>query len=405
MKLLRSSEGIALVVVVMVMVMLLSIAGAGLLFSSISLKTAGNLKLATQALAVADAGLQHALALLAPGYDFDAQLNCATPPCTVVSETSFPSQPGFTYTVTAQNDGADINSGGSATHDTNNLIILNSRANGPGGTKKEVQAYVKRSLVSFTPPGALYLPASSATITFDGSTGFYISGNDTGYNGLPAANPKPAIIGVAPINDSVGDAFKSALGSSRYNLVQGAGYSAGPPVAPSVTTTTNVFDVNQIALNFYNRPNAVKYLNGLQISCTTSNPCLLGTDSSPQITYIREGSSHAHLDGYVTGSGVLITEGTSHLYGNFEFHGVVISVNLGLTGGTPSPPDDPDKLSIRNNAKVFGALLRGPTNQPQTFDMRNNARIYYSSQGLAAANNLCGYCFPQPARVFAWLDK
>lgn len=416
-KILKGSQGLALFLAIFMMAFFLLFITGGLIFSQLELKKTSNLSLAVQASETADAGLQHALATIEKpwGWNFNAQLNCASPPCpvkdadgiTYISNKPFGS--GFSYTVTAQNDPPDTISPGSPTNDTNNIIILNSTANGPNNTKKEVQAYVKRSLVSFVHPGALYLPASTATITF-GGTGFFITGNDTGYDGLAAPSPKPAITGVAPINNTVRDSFKTALGSSRYNLVRGLGYIASPIVSPSVITTTSdkVYDVNQIASNFYNHPNAVKFLNGQKINCSSSSPCVFGTDANPQITYIREGSDHTHLDGYVTGSGVLVSEGTTHIYGNFDFHGLLVVVNLGLTGGTSSPPDSPDPskpFSMTTNAKVFGAVLRGPTNQPQTFDMQGNAKIYYSSQALTMANNLCGYCVPQPARIFAWLDK
>jgi len=418
-KILKGSQGLALFMVIFVMAFFLLFVTGGLIFSQLDLKKNSNLKLATQALEVADAGLQHALANIENpfGWNFNAQLNCVSPPCTIIPQTSFPSGSAFSYTVTAQNDPPDTISPGSPTNDTNNIIVLNSTAYGPSNTKKEVQAYVKRSLVSFIPPGALYLPASTATITFDNGTGFFITGNDTGYDGLSAPSPKPAITGVASINNTVRDGFKSALGSSRYSLVRGSGYIAAPIVSPSVITTAKVYDVNQIALNFYNHPNAVKFLDGLKTTSSSCpnplpqprpspDPCILGTDASPQITYIRENSSdHIHLEGYVTGSGVLVVDGKSHIYGDFNFHGLLVTVNLGVTGGSENPLDDPDPMSMRNNAKVFGGVLRGPTNHPQKFDMRNNAKIYYSSQALTMVNSLCGSCLPQPARVFAWLDK
>jgi len=324
--------------------------------------------------------------------------------------------------VTARNDEADINNGGSATHDTNKIIILNSTASGPSGTKRIVEAYVKRSVVSFVPPGALYLPASSATVRFDGSSTFFITGNDTDYSGSPPASPQPAIAGAAVINDTVRGAVKSALGSNHYSQVQGSGYVASPTVTPSIMVTGNLFSVNQVAVNFYNHPNAVKFLDGLRTSCPLNlslprpipDPCILGTDPSPQITYVRESATeHIHLDGYVRGSGVLVIEGKAHIYGDFEFHGLVVHVSLGVTGGSTSALLDVDELidgaspfSMRNNAKIFGAILKGPTNQPQHFEMRNSAKIYYSSRGLSMVNTEnWGVLVPQPARVFAWLDK
>lgn len=402
--------------VIFVMAFFLLFVTGGLIFSQMELKKASNVKLATQVVETADAGLQHALAhsVIRWGWDFNTQLNSGTPSGTVIAQTAFPAGSAFSYTVTARND----SDGGGSTSDTNKIIVLTSTATGPNGSKKVVEAYVKRSLVSFVSPGALYFPAGTdplPTITFDAGTSFFITGNDTGYDGLPAANPKPAILGVATINDTVRNRFKTALGSSRYNLVQGYGYSAGPPIAPSVITTDNVFDVDQIARNFYNQVSSAttcppKCLDGLVTSasqCPSTSPCTLGTDASPQITYIRESSSHhIHLDGYVSGSGVLVLEGKTHLYGNFNFHGLVVMVNLGVTAvGAGNPTDDAESFSLRNNAKVYGTVIRGSTNGAQAFDMRNSAKIYYSSQAVTVVNNLCGSCLAQPVRVFAWLDK
>lgn len=407
-KILKGSQGLALFMVIFVMAFFLLFVTGGLIFSQLELKKTSNFKLATQAIETADAGLQHAWANIETpfGWNFNALLNCASPPCTIISQTPFPSGSAFSYTVTAENDPPDTISPGSPTNDTNNIIILNSTANGPNGTKKQVQAYVKRSLVSFTSPGSLYLPASSATITLTG-TNFLITGNDTNYDGTPATNPKPAITGAAPINNTVRDAFKSALGSSRYNQVQGQGYDGSTsPVTPSVITTNNVFDVNKIGLNFYNQPSAVKYLNGLEwtsANCPSRDPCTLGTNAAPQITYIKEvTATHIHLTGYIKGSGVLIVEGgKTHLGGNFNFNGLVVGIQINPV----SASGEGHSFFFEDDAKIFGALIMGPTNGTQVLRMSNNAKIYYSSQALTMANNLCGTCLAQPSRVFAWLDK
>ena len=409
MKLLKDSQGLALFMVIFMMAFFLIFVTGGLIFSQLELKKASNLKLAVQSLETADAGLQHALAVISLGSNFNTNLNCGTPPCTVVSQTSFPSGSNFSYTVTGQNDNP-ADSGG-ATSDTNNTIILNSTAYGPDNTQmKQVQAYVKRSLLSYTPPGALYFPASTATITL-GGTSFFITGNDTGYDGFAASPPKE-ITGLAAINNTVRDGFKPALGASRYNLVRGLGYVAF--VNPSVTTITsdNVFDVNQIALNFYNHPDAVKFLDGLQntpTSCPSPlptprpspDPCTLGSDSLPQITYVRRNTTDISIGGYVTGSGVLVTEGNVTIQDNFNFHGLVVSVDPGLTWGTVGQHN----FIVKDNAKVFGELLLGPTDGLQNFTMSGNAKIYYSSQAIAAVDSRWGTLLPKPPRLFAWLDK
>jgi len=400
---LKSDQGIALFVAILVMAMVMLFLGASLLLSRVDTKITSNFKLGTQALQVADAGLQHALAVIGQGQDFDSILNCGTPPCDVISSTTFPPGSEFTYTVTVENDSVDINNSGSATDDTDQLVVLISTANGPNGSKRQIQAYVNRSSLNFTPPGAFYFPSNSASVGFDASANFFITGDDTDYDGVNPG-PQPSITGLTTINDTVKDSFLSTLGSNRHDQIQGTGYSADP-LTPSALTTSNVIDVNQIALEFYNHASAVKELNGLHINCSSSSPCVYGTDASPQITYIREGADHIHLDGSVTGSGVLVTEGKTHLYGNFEFHGLVISVKLGLTAGTDPGVVVANYFSMRNSAKVFGGVMLGPTNGDQGFEMKNNAKIYYSSDAITMANNLCGSCFPKQAKVSAWIDK
>ena len=146
MKILKSSEGFVLFVAILVMAVIMLFLGVSLFLSRIDTRITSNLKLGTQALVVADAGLQHAVALIPWVWDFDNQLNCGLPPCTLVSNPSFPEGSGFSYTVTAQNDVPDINNGGSPTDDTNNLFILTSRAGGPAGATRTVEAYVRRKV-------------------------------------------------------------------------------------------------------------------------------------------------------------------------------------------------------------------------------------------------------------------
>ncbi len=415
-KILKKTDGIALFVAILVMAVVMLFIGGGLFLSRIDAKISNNYKLGTQSLEVADAGLLHALTLIANGYDFDTHLTCGTPPCNLLSSTTFPPGSDFTYTVTLENDPADINGDGTATDDTNYVVVLLSTASGPNDTKREVQAYVNRSLVSFTPPGALYIPASSVNLDFTkaNNPGMFITGDDTSYTDSDSdgwadstgTGTASSTTGVASINDSVRDSLKSAMGESLYNLVQGKDYDdSTTPLTPSVFTTSDVIDVNQIALNFYNNAGTVKDLDGEHKTCSSSSPCVYGTDASPQITYIREGSDHIHLDGYVTGSGVLVTEGTSHLYGNCEFHGLVIAVKEGLTAGTDPGVVSDDYFSLRDNAKIFGAVLLGPTNGTQGFQMKDNSKIYYSKDAIDMAQNLCGSCLPQPPKVFSWFDK
>lgn len=414
MKTLKSSEGFALFIAILVMAVVMLFLGASLLLSRLDSKITSNFKLGTQALEVADAGLLHALKLLEPqkGWDFNDSFTCATPPCDVISNNSFPSAPGFTYSVTVEDDPNDPDL--SVVLDGNKIVVLVSTANGPSDSKRQVQAYVNRSQVNFTSPGAVYLPASSVNVDFAkaNNPGMFITGDDTSYTDSDSdgwadstgAGPATAAKGVATINSLVNDNFISGLGIFNQDLVQGDGYSADP-LTPSVSITTDQIDVNQIALNLFNNAGAVKDLDGEHKTCSSGSPCVYGTDASPQITYIREGAAHIHLDGYVTGSGILVTEGKTHLYGNFEFHGLVIAVKEGLTAGTDPVTVSEDYFSLRDNARIFGGVLLGPKNSALGFQMKDNAKVYYNSDAIDMAESLCGECFPQPPSVSAWIDK
>jgi Tfp pilus assembly protein PilX len=415
-KILKNTEGIALFVAILVMTVVMLFLGASLFLSRVDTKISGNFKLGTQALEVADAGLQHSLLLLRKGWEFndDLDLNCADPPppCTILSSTTFPSGSDFTYSVTVENN----SDGGTATNDIDNAVVLVSTANGPNSSMRQIQAYVDRSSVSFTPPSAVYIPASSGTVAFGFSKannpGMFITGDDTSYSDTNSdgyadstfSGSDPSIAGVSTIYDTVRGSILSALGFDKLSLVQGSGYAADP-INPSLLTTADKFDVNKIAQKFFDNASTVKDLDGEHKTCSSSSPCVYGTDASPQITYIREGQDHIHLDGYVTGSGVMVTEGKSHLYGNFEFHGLVIGVKEGLTGGTDPGTVSDDYFSLRDNAKIFGGVLLGPTDGDLGFEIQSNGKVYYNSTAIDMANSLCGDCLPQPPKVFSWFDK
>jgi len=421
-KILRGSEGLALITVIFVAAFFLIFVAGGLFFAQLNLKMASNFKLATQAVEVADAGLQHGLAVIPWVWDFNSQLNCGTPPCTVVAQTSFPSVSGFTYAVTAKNDPADA----SATVDSNSLILVTAQADGPSSTKKIVEAYVRRSVAAFTPPAALYVNAVSSYPTYDSSNigmgaryfdnndMLWVKGGDTKYNGDPG--PNPTLYAIATTNDAVTTALKNEdQTNSSYHVISGIGS------APSISTMGDILDVDAIAQKFFDQPGAVKFLSGLKTATSSSSdvaacpspplnprpnpdPCKLGTDDSPQVTYIRQDTAinTIALRGYVKGYGVLVLEGEVTLGESFKFYGLIVHKRSAAT----------HYISFEDDAKVYGAVLLGSFDEgPGTggkkarFGLKDNIRIYYSSQGLNMVDSNWGSLLPKPPRVFAWLDK
>ena len=400
------------------MAIILMYISANLFFSGLNLKASSNVKFSDQGLQVAEAGLHHALAVIPWGRNFNKQIDCASPPCVLVPNTSFPSTPGFSYTVTAKNDLIDP----SPTNDTNNLIILNSTAYGPAGAKATIEAYVGRSQAGFTPPGATYINASSAAPTTDSSNSsasnfFDIDdfmrtiGNDTNAGNLLTTSddtqgPKAALRGIATISDSITNALKNQYNSSIHQVL-------GLGAQPSIETSGDLLDVKKMADEFSDQAGVVSSSSGLttdSVTCPSSlpqprpnpDPCVLGTSSAPQITYIREPSStdYSALRGNVTGYGVLVLEGRFILGGDFKFSGLLIHKRTHSS----------HEISIEDDAWIYGGILFGSYDESDgqgkkaRFGMKDNVRIYYSSQAISMVNNLCSSCLLLPARIIAWRE-
>jgi len=415
MRILKSSQGLALFTVIFVMAFFLLFVTGGLLFSRLELKKSSNLRFEVQAVEVADAGLQHALALIPWLWDFNAQLGCGSPPCTLVPDASFPAGSGFSYTVTARNN----SDGGGASNDTDKVIVLTSQSSGPGSSRRSVEAYIRRSVAAFAPPGALYVNAASASPVadssnpsaeyfFDYDNNVRVIGNDTNTNGTPG--PNGPVWGVAATNSAVTDALTAEYtgqypGGSTGMQLHDVMYTAqGVDVEPAIDTVSDVLDIDAIAANFFGQGGTVKYLNGLTTdatACPSSNPCQLGTSAAPQITYIKEtyDTDLTILKGYVTGYGVLVFEGRPIIAENFKFYGLIVHQR---SNGSAS-------ISFEDSANVYGGVLLGSYDEGDgkkaRFGLKDNVRLYYSSQALAAVDSNWGTLLPKPPRVFAWLDK
>jgi hypothetical protein len=124
----RGNSGMALVIVLMMMALLLSVVGAGLLFSSINLKTSGHLRTGTQAFYIADAGITHAGEELSNnnGTNDFAAIFAAANGTEIVSNNNFG---GGTYVVTRE---------GSATSPDRVKIV--SVATAPNGAIAQLEA-------------------------------------------------------------------------------------------------------------------------------------------------------------------------------------------------------------------------------------------------------------------------
>jgi Tfp pilus assembly protein PilX len=399
---LRNERGLTLAVVLMMMVILVSITGAALLFSSLNLKASANLKGGTAALQAADAGIQHALAAIPAGGDFDSLLTGGVSgfPCYPASPCNGSSNKprltgsinGYSYSVVVEND--TTVSGETATGDVNKIVILTSTATSPNGSNRRVKAYIGRS--TWAPPGTLYLPGASTNIseTFNGNA-FAITGNDTNSDGT--AGSSASILGIATNNAATTTEIKGAggtLSSSQYGQVTGQGSN------PSVATSSTL-DVNQLAENLIALGGSdLQTLDGGRQYKTTHSD--LGTSSNPKITHITADTGRnpratqlicgsGNTSG-ANGYGVLIVDGDLEIRGLFRFQGLIISrggnIDVSGAGG--------------GGATVWGAVLVNAPASSVALTIAGNMYLRYSSTVLNTYVNRWASAFSTNARIIAW---
>jgi Tfp pilus assembly protein PilX len=394
----RNDRGLSLVLVIMAMAILLSITGAGLLFSNLNLKASSNLRGGTAALQAADAGIQHALAKVPAGGDFDsfwAGTGLADFPCknssgstgtcdgTNYKPTLTGSLSGYAYTVEVTNDtsvGGEL-----AANDTNKIIIFTSTATGPNGSQRKVRAYIGRS--PWIPPGTIYIPGTpaNAPTQFNGNS-FALTGNDTNPDGT--AGPLAAISAVATNNADETTAISGpggTLNSGQYGQVTGLGSN------PSVATVTNL-DVNQLADDLIASAGAdLQTESGGTFKSSDGD---VGTSSQPKVTHVTGNATLTCGSGSKSnaiGYGVLIVDGNLTIQGNFQFQGLIIARGENVTIGG-------------NGSKLSGSLLvKESATSGGLVKVGGNASFRYSSQALNTyVLSRWGGAFSTNARIIAW---
>lgn len=339
---------------------LLLLSSASLFFSALNLRSTSNLKTGTATLHVADACIQHALAVIPLGIAFPY-----TAETTILNSVSFGN--GYTCTLKAINDPASP--GG----DTR--AILTSTAWGPNGARKTAVAYIKRGnyglgAVSF--PG---VPASNTVTSFSGDT-FTINGNDQ----CNAAPPVPGIAVTDPAlvteitNNTISD---GGLAANQMDNVLGQGANASVrPTAPWEKT------VVQYA-NDYLALDHVTLGGG-----TYGGNDQWGSSTIPRITYI---TGDVRLAGTIEGYGVLVLDGSLEVTGNLNFHGLVIMRREG-------------EIRATGNAIIDGGVLIGASEVGSNeLDVRGNVNIRFDSCTLRAADGWAP--LPKAPKLVAWQEK
>lgn len=393
---LGSEHGMALLVAIVITAVLVSLTGAGLLLNGLNLKTAGSLNAGNGAFQAADAGVQHALALIPSGVDFDALLAgsvtglpCApSSPCdgTINKATLSGSLSDYNYAVVAEDD-AD---GGSGIDDMNNFILLTSTATGPNGAKRKIKAYVARS--TWVPPGALYIPGQPEFIeaAFNGNS-FQVNGNDTNPDALPGSGPARPIPGIATtVAGTTNEISAGLLSSTHYPQVTGVG------TTPSVRTSPAVINVSQLADNLISA--GVEGSDKQTLGGGSYADTQWGSSTQPKITHI---TGDAQLSGALSGWGLLVVDGNLSTQGNLSFYGLVIVRGHANIHGAAGASE---------YATIWGAVFIQESvaqDAGAEFEIGGQGKVYFSSETISQVATTWSAPFsglPKPAKFVGWQE-
>ena len=395
---LRDNQGIAMIVALATVVVLLAIIGSSLFISGLNLKTAGSKTSGDKTFHVAEYAIHHALGVIPWGLEFDDVLGGTVNefPLASGTPTLTGAFSGYTYTVIAENDPPES---GSPTDDTNQIIVLTATATHSDGSEKSIQAYVGRPTSTWKPPGAVYIGAPDGTSDFAGSA-FKISGIDTNPGEAEGSGTAADVPGIATTGTTRKTNDVAALGSSRYDNVDGEGHSA---TSPSIELTSS-FDVGQFAQDLLDLYSA----DTIPICPGTYTSETWGTEAAPKIVYFP--GSPDCLDGTTTitggdGYGVMILDRDNnmndlHVAGDFEWNGLILTRGGG-TGLGGHIHLNPGHFGAIGGAQVWGAIMN---EKSKSFDFGGTSKVYYSSQTINTLVNRWIGAFPWPAVILAWKE-
>ncbi len=331
-----------------------------------------NLRAEIEAFYVAEAGLEHAIAEIAPGTSFDDVLTgpdhvagTADDGLFAFSEGvpgAFPSAP-FRYDVRVTKSGSD-------------MISVVSSGTGINGATRVVAAVVKRSGFPMT-PAAFYAEGDVSTLDM-GSAGFLLSGFDHQVGdppGVPAgpAPPRPAVSAASPKMEGL---LRQRLpGESARRLVGGGG-------TPSIATAP-LMDLPRYALACANHSGRTPVPTD-----GAGDASVLGTLQAPQLSVVP---GDLHVAGQLSGAGMLLVQGALEVTGTVTFTGVVL-----VMGGIV--------LDTTSHVSVAGALWRAASIDSRV-QLRGSGAIVFSSAALAAVDAALPGLLPHPAVVVGWQEQ
>lgn len=365
--LLNSEQGMVLVITLLILALLIG-AGVGAIVSTqTDLKTSSNLKTATQAFYIAEAGLERAKSEVSGSKTFNSALAGTDGSRSTTNDNgilSFGSSVSFasgSYAVRVT-DNSDGDSDSWA--DADNKIYISSTGT-YGTSTRTIKVLVTKASLGFN--GAINVVDEKCQTEQGGSA--TATGLDYTYNPSNQNNPTRA---------SGPDAHAIARSCTtnnddinKPNQLTGVGSST-----PDITS-----DIGSLTLSGLQsmRSDLISIADTIYSGSTIlTGTVTLGTRTSPKITYVNDSLK---VVGNVTGAGFLIVDKDFEVSGNFTYEGIIL---IGICSTCPG------RIHRTGNAKIYGAtVLANPTSshsdEARLEDMTGNSAFYYSTYAIDMA--------------------
>jgi len=367
---LKNDHGVVLVSVIMMVVVLLSLSSAGLLFTSLDLKTTAHQKSGTQAFFLAEAGVEWAKRTF--------QNTPGTPPAPVgatqsLSPGSFVVAFSNITTISDWEYRAAVSSTGTAYT-----------------SRKDIQAVIQKTYEIADAP--VDCKGNECHSTFTGNA-FDVDGRDYDHTTgqLTTAAPHWA---VSVPSQTLYDQVDTPLTSEQKdNLIGLGGTSTTPSMGISsnypsnkITDLANSLCSQATTVNVATDAPTGKGPNGSKSVKAYSGNNTFGTNNSPQVTCISgntstPGMNLVDIQGQWSGTGILVVRDADvNIHGDFAFNGLVIitgqQVSLSMNGA--------------GSKDVYGSIMINETSTDtgNELDLQGNASVRYSTSALLKARNL-----------------
>ena len=394
-------SGFALVIVMVTLLMITILGLNAIMTSSTDIQIAGNERVSTKALFIADAGLNHGIRALR-GQNFDTLLTAITGAYNAdVATTKFdlinqPSFDGGNYKVYLindyPNDPGDLGKN-MYNSDTNDIVVLRSEATYAGITKV-IEAKATRIAADFPIVGGVGIVGAVEEIDISGNA-FSITGNDTDPTGWNTSSTTScdATSGIAVSDTTARDAVIASLADENPdptgNISDGGGSGTGAidtistnPDFDAAVIQAKVEDLMQYADRTITVDDQNITYNGGEANW--------GTFENPQVTVVNftntTGERELRIEGNSTGYGILIVNaansvdgGELDIRGNFSWYGIII-----FTGFSEA------EIGHSGNINIYGGMLManaGGDDTDNEVEIKGNTDIFYSCDAVTRAEN------------------